>query len=185
MVIKFWQRGGLDMLSERLDVCDVKGVQVPRARINAMSAEVVDSNPYSRLMALQRMGIVKDYERIRDKTVCYALQWIFNGYSAFNISIITQPCKPRTQVIDIKQQIPVETCFPVTILQQEICAQQLLVETCLVVSGRANVQRVRAALLQRLASVRAAGGDRGHRRRRKRRCRDADAVRGGAAAHVW
>lgn len=34
-----------------------------------MSAEVVDSNPYSRLMALQRMGIVKDYERIRDKTV--------------------------------------------------------------------------------------------------------------------
>lgn len=29
----------------------------------------MDSNPYSRLMALQRMGIVKDYERIRDKTV--------------------------------------------------------------------------------------------------------------------
>ncbi|PNH05745.1 Ubiquitin-like modifier-activating enzyme 5 [Tetrabaena socialis] len=39
-----------------------------RARIAHMSAEVVDSNPYSRLMALQRMGIVKDYERIRDKT---------------------------------------------------------------------------------------------------------------------
>ena len=34
-----------------------------------MSAEVVDSNPYSRLMALQRMGIVQDYERIRDATV--------------------------------------------------------------------------------------------------------------------
>lgn len=34
-----------------------------------MSAEVVDSNPYSRLMALQRMGIVKDYERIRECTV--------------------------------------------------------------------------------------------------------------------
>lgn len=34
-----------------------------------MSAEVVDDNPYSRLMALQRMGIVKDYERIRQKTV--------------------------------------------------------------------------------------------------------------------
>ena len=42
---------------------------VGRAPIAAMSAEVVDSNPYSRLMALQRMGIVKDYERIRDKTV--------------------------------------------------------------------------------------------------------------------
>lgn len=33
--------------------------------VGAMSAEVVDSNPYSRLMALQRMGVVKDYERIR------------------------------------------------------------------------------------------------------------------------
>uniref|UniRef100_A0A383VQ22 Ubiquitin-like modifier-activating enzyme 5 n=1 Tax=Tetradesmus obliquus TaxID=3088 RepID=A0A383VQ22_TETOB len=40
-----------------------------RAKIETMSAEVVDSNPYSRLMALQRMGIVKDYERIRTKTV--------------------------------------------------------------------------------------------------------------------
>eukprot|EP00878_Enallax_costatus_P039452 GHUV01045188.1.p1 GENE.GHUV01045188.1~~GHUV01045188.1.p1 ORF type:complete len:129 (-),score=42.84 GHUV01045188.1:441-827(-) len=40
-----------------------------RAKIDKMSAEVVDSNPYSRLMALQRMGIVKDYERIRTKTV--------------------------------------------------------------------------------------------------------------------
>ena len=34
-----------------------------------MSGEVVDSNPYSRLMALQCMGIVKDYEAIRNKTV--------------------------------------------------------------------------------------------------------------------
>lgn len=34
-----------------------------------MSAEVVDSNPYSRLMALQRMGIVKNYEAIRQKRV--------------------------------------------------------------------------------------------------------------------
>ncbi|KAK9916755.1 hypothetical protein WJX75_006577 [Coccomyxa subellipsoidea] len=38
-------------------------------RPKEMSAEVVDSNPYSRLMALQRMGIVKDYQRIRDKTI--------------------------------------------------------------------------------------------------------------------
>jgi ubiquitin-like modifier-activating enzyme 5 len=43
--------------------------QAGRQRIEKMSAEVVDSNPYSRLMALQRMGIVKDYERIREKTV--------------------------------------------------------------------------------------------------------------------
>ncbi|GET87287.1 NAD/FAD dependent dehydrogenase, putative [Leishmania tarentolae] len=33
------------------------------------SAEVRDDNPYSRLMALQRMGVVDDYERIRDKAV--------------------------------------------------------------------------------------------------------------------
>jgi ubiquitin-like modifier-activating enzyme 5 len=40
-----------------------------RTRIEKMSAEVVDTNPYSRLMALQRMGIVKDYERIREFSV--------------------------------------------------------------------------------------------------------------------
>uniref|UniRef100_A0A8C1FEH1 Ubiquitin-like modifier-activating enzyme 5 n=1 Tax=Cyprinus carpio carpio TaxID=630221 RepID=A0A8C1FEH1_CYPCA len=33
-----------------------------RPKIDKMSAEVVDSNPYSRLMALKRMGIVQDYE---------------------------------------------------------------------------------------------------------------------------
>ncbi|VDM57642.1 unnamed protein product [Angiostrongylus costaricensis] len=40
-----------------------------RQRIGKMSDEVVDSNPYSRLMALKRMGIVKDYEKIREKTI--------------------------------------------------------------------------------------------------------------------
>ena len=40
-----------------------------RQKIAAMSADVVDSNPYSRLMALKRMGIVRDYEQIRQKTV--------------------------------------------------------------------------------------------------------------------
>ena len=40
-----------------------------RSKVDKMSGEVVDSNPYSRLMALQRMGIVKDYEKIREKTV--------------------------------------------------------------------------------------------------------------------
>jgi ubiquitin-like modifier-activating enzyme 5 len=34
-----------------------------------MSSEVVDSNPYSRLMALKRMGIVENYEKIRDFSV--------------------------------------------------------------------------------------------------------------------
>uniref|UniRef100_A0A6G1SBA4 Ubiquitin-like modifier-activating enzyme 5 n=1 Tax=Aceria tosichella TaxID=561515 RepID=A0A6G1SBA4_9ACAR len=40
-----------------------------RTRISRMSDEVVDSNPYSRLMALKRMHIVKNYEKIRDCTV--------------------------------------------------------------------------------------------------------------------
>lgn len=34
-----------------------------------MSSEVVDSNPYSRLMALKKMGIVENYEKICEKTV--------------------------------------------------------------------------------------------------------------------
>eukprot|EP00112_Aurelia_sp_Birch-Aquarium-sp1_P021902 Seg6.10 transcript_id=Seg6.10/GoldUCD/mRNA.D3Y31 product="Ubiquitin-like modifier-activating enzyme 5" protein_id=Seg6.10/GoldUCD/D3Y31 len=41
----------------------------PRNKIDKMSSEVIDTNPYSRLMALKRMGIVEDYERIRDYTV--------------------------------------------------------------------------------------------------------------------
>ncbi|XP_061661481.1 ubiquitin-like modifier-activating enzyme 5 isoform X2 [Syngnathoides biaculeatus] len=41
------------------------GEQTQRPKIDKMSAEVVDSNPYSRLMALKRMGIVDNYESIR------------------------------------------------------------------------------------------------------------------------
>lgn len=44
-------------------------VQPVREKIVQMSSEVVDSNPYSRLMALKRMGIVDNYEKIRDFTV--------------------------------------------------------------------------------------------------------------------
>ena len=39
-----------------------------------MSAEVVDSNPYSRLMALQRMGIVANYEDVRSFTVAVVVR---------------------------------------------------------------------------------------------------------------
>ncbi|GFZ07899.1 NAD(P)-binding Rossmann-fold superfamily protein [Actinidia rufa] len=42
---------------------------IRRSKVKDMSAEVVDSNPYSRLMALQRMGIVQNYERIREFSV--------------------------------------------------------------------------------------------------------------------
>ncbi|XP_077300746.1 ubiquitin-like activating enzyme 5 [Arctopsyche grandis] len=40
-----------------------------REKIDEISSEVIDSNPYSRLMALKRMGIVDNYEKIRDYTV--------------------------------------------------------------------------------------------------------------------
>jgi len=40
-----------------------------REKISEMSSKVVDSNPYSRLMALKRMGIVENYEKIREYTV--------------------------------------------------------------------------------------------------------------------
>jgi ubiquitin-like modifier-activating enzyme 5 len=40
-----------------------------REKIAEMSSEVVDSNPYSRLMALKRMGIVQNYEKIREFSV--------------------------------------------------------------------------------------------------------------------
>lgn len=40
-----------------------------REKIEKISAEVKDWNPYSRLMALKRMGIVENYEKIREFTV--------------------------------------------------------------------------------------------------------------------
>lgn len=48
---------------------DAQSQELHRPKIDKMSAEVVDSNPYSRLMALKRMGIVDDYEKIRTFTV--------------------------------------------------------------------------------------------------------------------
>jgi len=40
-----------------------------RQKIAEMSAEVRDDNPYSRLMALKRMGVVEEYEKIRSYAV--------------------------------------------------------------------------------------------------------------------
>ncbi|CAL8082917.1 unnamed protein product [Calicophoron daubneyi] len=48
---------------------DFSSTHQVRKKIDSISAEVVDSNPYSRLMALQRMGIVENYASIREKTV--------------------------------------------------------------------------------------------------------------------
>ena len=47
--------------------------------LQEMSGEVVDSNPYSRLMALKRMGIVNNYEDIRK----------------FSVAIVVSPLSPH------------------------------------------------------------------------------------------
>ncbi|GAB4815026.1 hypothetical protein N2152v2_002072 [Parachlorella kessleri] len=60
-------------LQSQLDALNAEAAgplqKAARQKVDKLSGEVVDSNPYSRLMALQRMGIVKDYESIRSKTV--------------------------------------------------------------------------------------------------------------------
>lgn len=56
-----------------------------RTKIDKMSSEVKDTNPYSRLMALQRMGIVKDYENIRTKSVAVVGKISAHQRSKFNV----------------------------------------------------------------------------------------------------
>ncbi|GAB2213411.1 hypothetical protein Droror1_Dr00021453 [Drosera rotundifolia] len=65
------QRSSIEKLQLRVENLTnlAKSVPVRRSKVKDMSAEVVDSNPYSRLMALQRMGIVHNYERIREFSV--------------------------------------------------------------------------------------------------------------------
>ncbi|XP_063828877.1 ubiquitin-like modifier-activating enzyme 5 [Ostrinia nubilalis] len=55
-------------LEAKLAACQ-GNVGPAREKIQVMSSEVVDSNPYSRLMALKRMGIVDNYEKIRELSV--------------------------------------------------------------------------------------------------------------------
>lgn len=69
------ERGRVELLEQRVRELERElevargGRAAGRTRIETMSPEVTDSNPYSRLMALKRMGIVKDYEKIRTFTV--------------------------------------------------------------------------------------------------------------------
>ncbi len=51
----------LKFYEQKLNELEQKNVET-RPKISGMSDVVVDSNPYSRLMALKRMGIVKNYE---------------------------------------------------------------------------------------------------------------------------
>lgn len=67
--------GGVVSLQEKMasslqNVLDSIGKTTQhRDVIEKMSAEVVAENPYSRLMALKRMGIVDNYEKIREYSV--------------------------------------------------------------------------------------------------------------------
>lgn len=63
--------GSIAKIEERIVqvMSTIKSGTSRRSKVKDMSAEVVDSNPYSRLMALQRMGIVENYEKIRDFSV--------------------------------------------------------------------------------------------------------------------
>ncbi|KAI5676574.1 hypothetical protein M9H77_07524 [Catharanthus roseus] len=65
------QQALIDKMRSRVDNVTnlAKSGTMHRAKVKELSAEVVDSNPYSRLMALQRMGIVENYERIRHFSV--------------------------------------------------------------------------------------------------------------------
>ena len=68
-------RARIAALEETLAAMRAEGASVAakkvavRAKVAVMSSEVVDTNPYSRLMALKRMGIVDNYEDIRGFTV--------------------------------------------------------------------------------------------------------------------
>jgi len=63
-------RNRVKELEEKLkSVVPKDEVEKGRTKIAQMSSEVVDSNPYSRLMALKRMGIVDNYEKIRELSV--------------------------------------------------------------------------------------------------------------------
>lgn len=67
---------------------------------------MVDSNPYSRLMALQRMGIVENYERIRGFSVaivvcifcfacCFSMDmcvYILKQYSSPSVVVDSRTC---------------------------------------------------------------------------------------------
>ena len=52
----------IEQLRQQLRQQEQSKTPKSRDKIAAMSSEVVDSNPYSRLMALKRMGIVENYE---------------------------------------------------------------------------------------------------------------------------
>ncbi|KAH7858440.1 hypothetical protein Vadar_023929 [Vaccinium darrowii] len=62
-----------------------KSAPVRRSKVKDMSAEVVDSNPYSSLMALQRMGIVANYERIREFSV--AIVGCINPFRSYFLTL--------------------------------------------------------------------------------------------------
>jgi ubiquitin-like modifier-activating enzyme 5 len=60
-------REKINFLNQKLT--NLNSPKIIRPKIASISSEVVDTNPYSRLMALKRMGVVDNYEKIRDFTI--------------------------------------------------------------------------------------------------------------------
>jgi ubiquitin-like modifier-activating enzyme 5 len=61
----------LALLEEKKNICDKinQHLMSKYKKYENMSTEVVNDNPYSRLMALKSMGVVKNYEKIVTFTV--------------------------------------------------------------------------------------------------------------------
>ena len=139
-----------------------------RAPIAAMSAEVVDSNPYSRLMALQRMGIVKDYERIRDKSV-RALEPVASA-AAEGSAAAGSHCETFCWIMPDLEGCPLSSREP------DVTQVHLTVRDAPLAACRGSVCRS-ASHMMISVSASIAGCNCGDGRCRKRGCRDADSLR--------
>lgn len=69
VIQKFWERQGETVEVPSNPQTAPQKQRATRAKVATLSAEVKDDNPYSRLMALQRMGIVKNYQHIREVSI--------------------------------------------------------------------------------------------------------------------
>ncbi len=58
----------IELLAKRLAYLKEKKKQCSSSTTSVISEEISDENPYSRLIALQKLGIVNDYKKIRDFT---------------------------------------------------------------------------------------------------------------------
>lgn len=119
-----------------------------RPRVDKMSSEVVDSNPYSRLMALQRMGIVKDYEKIRSKTVRPVVAGTGRSVTRVGWLVVSPPAPSPHQPLHPSKRRSKPRCIPqphATSAHARLCCRNLQVA----VVGMGGVGSVAAEMLTR------------------------------------